>query len=73
MVRIYSNLLALSKTLGRAGMAGLEARSLSTFTSNFTRSQDLFDFVDAGDKKEGADFKIRGTASQNLGICAHLD
>ncbi|RHZ47716.1 zinc finger CCCH domain-containing protein [Aspergillus thermomutatus] len=59
MVRIYSNLLGLSKTLARAGLAGFEARSLSAFTSNFTRSQDLFDFIDAGDKKEGADFKIR--------------
>jgi hypothetical protein len=65
MVRIYCNLLALSKTLARAGLAGFEARSLSTFASNFTRSQDLHDFVDAGDKKEGADFKIRGMASQN--------
>ncbi|KAL4900766.1 hypothetical protein BDW74DRAFT_170548 [Aspergillus multicolor] len=25
----------------------------------FTRAQDLFDYVDAGDKKEGADYKIR--------------
>ncbi|KAL4874918.1 hypothetical protein BJY04DRAFT_211679 [Aspergillus karnatakaensis] len=39
MVRIYANLLGLSKTLTRAG--------------------DLFDYVDAGDKKEGADYKIR--------------
>ncbi|PKX97242.1 zinc finger CCCH domain-containing protein [Aspergillus novofumigatus IBT 16806] len=59
MVRIYCNLLALSKTLARAGLVGFEARSLSTFASNFTRSQDLFDFIDAGEKKEGADFKIR--------------
>lgn len=73
MVRIYSNLLALSKTLARAGLAGHEARSLSTFTSNFTRSQDLFDFIDAGDKKEGADFKIRGMVSRNLGTCSYQD
>ncbi|RHZ68955.1 hypothetical protein CDV55_103233 [Aspergillus turcosus] len=80
MVRIYSNLQALSKTLARAGLAGHEARSLSTFTSNFTRSQDLFDFIDAGDKKEGADFKIRGqqlsrthedTPSQTLSTLRH--
>ncbi|GIK00135.1 hypothetical protein Aspvir_004154 [Aspergillus viridinutans] len=63
MVKLYCNLLALSKTLARAGLAGFEARSLSWFASNFTRSQDLFDFVDAGDKKEGADFKIRGYLS----------
>ncbi|KAJ9635242.1 hypothetical protein H2199_008729 [Coniosporium tulheliwenetii] len=59
MVRIYSNLAGLSKLLARHGMAGNEARSLAPFAASFTRSHDLFDFVDAGDKKEGADFKIR--------------
>ncbi|KOC10822.1 hypothetical protein AFLA70_137g002681 [Aspergillus flavus AF70] len=59
MVRIYSNILGLSKTLARAGLVGNEARSLSPFASSFTRSQDLFDYIDAGDKKEGADYKIR--------------
>lgn len=60
MVRIYANVLGLSKTLGHAGLVGREARSLAPFTSSFTRSEDLFDYVDAGDKKEGADHKIRG-------------
>jgi len=65
MVRVYANLMGLSKALARAKLAGHEARSISPFTSSFTRSQDLFDFVDAGDKKENADFKIRG-----IGICS---
>lgn len=60
MVRVYANILGLSKALARAGMVGHEARSLSPFTSSFTRAQDLFDFVDAAEKKEGSDFKIRG-------------
>lgn len=60
MVRIYANVLGLSKSLARVGLVGYEARSLSSFTSSFTRSEDLFDYVDAGDKKEGADHKIRG-------------
>ncbi|KAI9367661.1 hypothetical protein BJX61DRAFT_527369 [Aspergillus egyptiacus] len=59
MVRIYSNVLGLSKTLARTGLVGNEARSLSAFASSFTAAQDLFDYVDAGDKKEGADYKIR--------------
>ncbi|KAJ5097007.1 Zinc finger CCCH-type [Penicillium angulare] len=59
MVRVYANILGLSKVLARAGMVGHEARSLSPFTSSFTRSQDLFDFVDAAEKKEGSDYKIR--------------
>lgn len=60
MIRIYANLLGLSKALARAGLVGHEARSFAAFASSFTRSQDLADFIDAGDKKEGADHKIRG-------------
>lgn len=59
MVRIYTNLAGLSKALARAGLSGNESRSLAPFCASFTRAQDLFDFVDAGDKKENADFKIR--------------
>ncbi|KAL4866036.1 hypothetical protein BDV12DRAFT_173582 [Aspergillus spectabilis] len=59
MVRIYSNILGLSKALARAGLVGNEARSFSTFATSFTAAQDLFDYVDAGGKKEGADYKIR--------------
>jgi hypothetical protein len=58
MVRAYTDLAGLSRTLFRAGLVGNEARSLSPFCSNFTRAHDLFDFVDAGDK-ENADNKIR--------------
>ncbi|KAI9923933.1 hypothetical protein MW887_008239 [Aspergillus wentii] len=64
MVRIYSNILGLSKTMARAGLVGNEARSLSPFASSFTRAQELFDYVDAGDKKEGADYKIREETHQ---------
>lgn len=60
MVRIYANLQGLSKASARLGLCGGEARALAPFTAGFTRAQELFDFVDAGDKKEAADFKIRG-------------
>jgi hypothetical protein len=73
MVRIYSNILGLSKSLARAGLCGNEARSLSPFAASFTRSQDLFDYIDAGDKKEGADFKIRGRTANNYPICQRID
>lgn len=65
MVRVYANMLGLSKTLARAGLCGHEARSLAPFTSAFNRAQDLFDFVDAAEKKEGSDFKIRGLFPAN--------
>lgn len=58
-VHVYSNMSGLSKTLGRSGQA------LFTFVRGFNRAQDLFDYTDAGDKKEGADFKIRGQISRS--------
>ncbi|KAL4929708.1 zinc finger CCCH domain-containing protein [Aspergillus undulatus] len=61
MVRIYSNIRELSKTLARAGLVGNEARPFSTFASSFSAAQHLFDYVDAGDKKEGGQHKIRET------------
>lgn len=59
MVRLYANLNGLSKALSKSKLAGPEKRSLSTFVANFNRSNELFDFVDAGELKENADFKIR--------------
>ncbi|KAF1815004.1 hypothetical protein P152DRAFT_471654 [Eremomyces bilateralis CBS 781.70] len=59
MVRIYANLQGLSRACSRSGLCGNEARALSPFVTGFTRSQDLFDFIDAGEKKEGADYKLR--------------
>ena len=59
MVRIYANLSGLSKTLSKVKLAGPEKRSLAPFVANFNRSNELFDFVDAGELKENADYKIR--------------
>lgn len=63
MVRVYANLVGLSKILTQGGILKNEPRSLSIFTSAFTRAHELFDFVDAGEKKEGSDYKIRGKIS----------
>ncbi|KAK4186958.1 hypothetical protein QBC35DRAFT_553184 [Podospora australis] len=59
MVRVYANVLGLSKALGRANLAGLEARSLAPFIANFNRAYGLTEFVDAGQLKENTDFKLR--------------
>ena len=74
MVRVYANLAGLSKTLSKAKLAGPEKRSLAPFTASFTRSNDLFDFVDAGDLKENADFKIRAMFRQfaENAQCRHI-
>ena len=60
MVRIYANLVGLSKALNRVRLAGAEKRSLAPFFANFSRSYPLFDFVDSGELKENADAKMRG-------------
>ncbi|KAI1078537.1 hypothetical protein F5B20DRAFT_571542 [Whalleya microplaca] len=59
LVRVYANLVGLSKTLSKANLCGPEKRSLAPFTASFTRSYGLTDFVDAGELKENADFKLR--------------
>lgn len=74
MVRIYANLAGLSKALAHVKLCGAEKRSLSPFVANFNRSGDLFDFVDAGELKENADFKIRGVFRQFVEStqCKHI-
>jgi hypothetical protein len=59
MVRIYANVAGLSKALSKNGLAGAEKRSFAPFIGNFNRSYGLADFVDAGELKENADFKLR--------------
>lgn len=64
MVRAYSNVLGLSRVLVRAIIVQNETQALLEFTTAFTRAQDLFDFVDAGTKKESSDFKLSCRKSQ---------
>lgn len=64
MIRVYANLAGLSKALSKVKLAGPEKRSLAPFVASFNRSNDLFDFVDAGELKENADFKIRALFRQ---------
>ncbi|KAI1359811.1 hypothetical protein F5Y08DRAFT_64777 [Xylaria arbuscula] len=74
MIRIYANLSNLSRTLSRHGLATPDKRSLAPFVANFNRSYGLTDFVDAGELKENADFKIRALLNlyaDNL-QCKHI-
>ena len=74
MVRVYANLSGLSKVLSTVKLAGPEKRSLAPFVSSFNRSNDLFDFVDAGELKENADFKIKALFRHFVEIaqCRHI-
>ncbi|KAF6513035.1 hypothetical protein HZS61_007293 [Fusarium oxysporum f. sp. conglutinans] len=59
MVRMYANLTGLSKTLCKSGLSGAEKRSFSSFAAGFNHSYGLADFIDAGELKENADFKLK--------------
>lgn len=59
VVRVYADVTNLSKQLAKSKLAGLEKRSLSSFSAAFTRAMSMFDFVDALDE-EGTKIKIRG-------------
>lgn len=59
MVRVYANVQGLSKALSKTGVVGGESRALGPFIANFNRSYGLTEFVDAGELKENADFKLR--------------
>ncbi|KAK5154287.1 hypothetical protein LTS14_006972 [Recurvomyces mirabilis] len=74
MVRVYANMVGLSKVLSRSKLVGPERRSLAPFIANFTRSMEMFDFVDAGELKENADFKIRALFHQFVenAQCRHI-
>ncbi|KAH7396511.1 hypothetical protein DE146DRAFT_615014 [Phaeosphaeria sp. MPI-PUGE-AT-0046c] len=73
VVRVYADLTNLSKQLARSRLAGLEKRSLASFSAAFTRAISLFDFVDALDE-EGTKIKIREqfkVASED-DACSHI-
>ena len=72
MVRVYANFAGLSKKLVRVGISR-SVVDLAAFASGFTRSQPLFDFVDAGSDKEGADYKIRGKRFSKECSHSHID
>lgn len=74
IVRIYANLSGLSKALSKVKLAGPEKRSLAPFVASFNRSNELFDFIDAGELKENADFKIRALFRQFVDNpqCRHI-
>ncbi|KAL2208425.1 hypothetical protein CC79DRAFT_1366635 [Sarocladium strictum] len=74
VVRIYANVAGLSRALSKAGLGGNEARSLAPFVASFNRSFGLYDFVDAGDLKENADFKLRSALRfyADIPSCRHI-
>lgn len=70
VVRAYANLKGLTKACVGKGLLSKDT-DLSLFAHGFTERQALFDFVDVGAGKEGADNKIRSKSFDNeLGCCS---
>lgn len=59
-VRAYADLKSLGSASVKNGKMK-ESSSMSLFAHGFNQRQALFDFVDVGPGKEGADNKVRGT------------
>ncbi|KAK4143462.1 uncharacterized protein C8A04DRAFT_12389 [Dichotomopilus funicola] len=59
MIRIYANVFGLSKVLSKTGVVGADSRSMAPFIAGFNKSYGLTEFIDAGQLKENADFKLR--------------
>jgi hypothetical protein len=69
MVRVYADLAGLSKAMHRAGAARGELRSLSSFATGFTCSQEYFEFVDAGVGRDCTSSKIKGMREKLKFLC----
>ena len=71
---VYANVAGLSKALARQGLAGQHSRSLAAFATGFTRGRSHFDYVDAGELKEGADFKLKAKFESAIANvqCKHI-
>ncbi|KAH0547914.1 hypothetical protein GP486_008345 [Trichoglossum hirsutum] len=59
VVRVYANTKGLARACALAGIVASPA-VMEQFARGFTQSQPLFDFVDTGEGKERADYKIKG-------------
>ena len=65
IVHIYANLGGLSSLYVRNGVLPMQSH-LFAFARGFNSSQDMFNLVDVGTGKEGADHKIRGVSKKSL-------
>lgn len=61
VARIYANVLGLGHAYQRRGVLSTR-HSFYNFTRGFNTSGYMFDFIDAGDGRDGADTKIKGSS-----------
>ncbi|KAF2861506.1 hypothetical protein K470DRAFT_245428, partial [Piedraia hortae CBS 480.64] len=68
MVKVSANLARLSNRFDRMTGNNKGGRSVAAFAADFTRSNELFDFVHVGDSEGAAVFKTAGLVQHFLGI-----
>jgi len=64
VIRVYSNMEGLSNAYYQAKLLA-EPAHFRPFVQGFNKSQELCDYLDAGNDKEGADTKIKGENRQH--------
>ena len=67
VIRVYANLRGLSKTYADKGILPNTA-AFSEFVLGFNKAHPLFDFIDAGNHKEAADTKLKGSLSKKTSL-----
>lgn len=68
-VRVYANVSGLSQTYVRQGIIP-NVSVFHDFVRGFNNGHNMCDYVDAGNGKECADEKVKGTASLMLPSCS---
>lgn len=73
VTRIYANVKGLAETCTRAGIVS-SPTIIEDFVRGFTRSNDLFDFIDVGYGKDRADVKVNALLKLHLRgyQCRHI-
>lgn len=62
VIKVYANLRGLSKTYAIKSILP-HAAAFHDFVLGFNKAHPLCDFIDAGNQKEAADTKLKGTRS----------
>jgi hypothetical protein len=74
MVRMYADLLTLSRAGMKSKVCGGDARALARFYAGFNGFDELFDFTDAGVSSDSVYAKIRATLNVSIDNpqCRHI-
>ncbi|KAJ6439215.1 protein kinase domain-containing protein [Purpureocillium lavendulum] len=74
IVRVYANLVDLSRRHSKQGICGHEKRALAPFAAGFTGSGDLMEHIDTGEQEDGTRSKVKAALRlyANNAQCKHI-